>query len=257
MVDFVNDAHRAVDLIIESKKIVAFTGAGVSTESGIPDFRGPEGLWKKIDPRLVTIQYFKMFPEVFWYFIVEKFENILKSQPNKAHYALAELEKVGKLSSIITQNVDGLHFKAGSKNVIELHGNMREAVCMNCGAIVPMEEALRMAKKSYYIPRCEDCGGILKANVVLFNEPLPEEALKRALHESRTCDLMLVIGTSLQVYPAAYMPAIAKQKGAKLVIVNMEPTPLDDSANVVIHAKAGEVLPVIVNSVKERLKEGR
>ncbi|MEM4818444.1 MAG: NAD-dependent protein deacetylase [Candidatus Nezhaarchaeales archaeon] len=243
------------EMIIESKKTVAFTGAGISTESGIPDFRGPEGLWKQIDPRLVTIQHFRMFPEAFWHFIIERFEIIMKAQPNKAHYALAELEKIGKLSSIITQNVDGLHFKAGSKNVIELHGNMREAICMNCRATVPMEEALKMAKRNHYLPLCKSCGGILKASVVLFNEPLPEEAIKRAIHESRTCDLMLVVGTSLQVYPAAYMPAIAKQRGAKLAIINMEPTPLDDGADVVIHAKAGEVLPVIVRIVKEKLKE--
>lgn len=251
--NFANDARYVAKMIIESKKTVALTGAGISTESGIPDFRGPEGLWKQIDPRLVTIQSFRMFPEVFWYFMVEKFESIMKAQPNKAHYALAELEKIGKLSSIITQNVDSLHFKAGSKNVIELHGSMREAVCMNCGTIIPMEEALKMAKKSYYLPMCEGCGGILKANVILFNESLPEEKLKRALYESRTCDLMLVVGTSLQVYPAAYMPTIAKQRGAKLAIVNMEPTPLDDSADAVIHAKAGEVLPVIVEIVKESL----
>jgi len=250
---FESSVRYVAEMIIESKKTVALTGAGISTESGIPDFRGPEGLWKKIDPRLVTIQSFRMFPEVFWYFIAERFESLMKAQPNKAHYALAELEKIGKLSSIITQNVDGLHFKAGSKNVIELHGNMREAICMNCSTIVPMDEALKMAKRNYYLPMCKSCGGILKANVILFNEPLPKEAIEKALCESRTCDLMLVIGTSLQVYPAAYMPAIAKQRGAKLAIINMEPTPLDDSADVVIHAKAGEVLPVIVGIIKEKL----
>jgi NAD-dependent deacetylase len=159
---------------------------------------------------------------------------------------------MGKLSSIITQNVDGLHFKAGSRNVIELHGNMREAVCLSCGNVISMEEAMGMAKSGHLPPRC-GCGGVLKPNVVLFNEPLPEEAYKRALLESRTCDLMLAVGTSLQVYPAAYLPVVAKQRGARLAIINMEPTPLDDVADAVIQAKAGEALPAIVDIVRKGL----
>jgi len=250
--NFAREVKIVADMILESKKVVALTGAGISTESGIPDFRGPQGLWKQIDPRTSTIQFFRQFPDAFWQFIVTRLENIMRAEPNRAHYALAELERLGKLSCVITQNVDGLHSKAGSKSVVELHGNMREAVCLSCRRVVSMEEAMSMAKRGHLPPRC-DCGGILKPNVVLFNEPLPEDAYKRALLESMRCDLMLVVGTSLQVYPAAYLPALAKQRGAKLVIINMEPTPFDEAADVVIHTKAGEALPAIVDIVKEGL----
>ena len=246
------EVKLVADMILESKKVVALTGAGISTESGIPDFRGPQGLWKQIDPRTSTIQFFRQFPDAFWQFVVARLESITRAEPNRAHYALAELERLGKLSCVITQNVDGLHFKAGSKNVVELHGNMREAVCLSCRRVVSMEEAMSMAKRGHLPPRC-DCGGVLKPNVVLFNEPLPKDAYRRALVESMRCDLMLVVGTSLQVYPAAYLPAVAKQRGAKLVIINMEPTPFDEAADVVIQAKAGEALPAIVEIVKEGL----
>jgi NAD-dependent deacetylase len=249
------EVERIAEMILESKKAVALTGAGISTESGIPDFRGPQGLWKQVDPRTSTIQFFRQFPDVFWQFMVDRLGSIVRAEPNRAHYALAELERMGKLSSVITQNVDGLHIKAGSRNVIELHGNVREAVCLSCGKVVPMEEAMGKVKRGYLPPRCE-CGGVLKPNVVLFNEPLPEEAYRRALLESGTCDLMLVVGTSLQVYPAAYLPVVAKQRGARLVIINMEPTPLDDVADVAIHAKAGEALPAIVNALKKSLGQG-
>jgi NAD-dependent deacetylase len=250
--NFAREVERVAEMILESKKAVALTGAGISTESGIPDFRGPQGLWKQIDPSTGTIQFFRQFPDVFWQFIVDRLESMVRAKPNRAHYALAELEVMGKLSSIITQNVDGLHFKAGSRNVIELHGNMREAVCLSCGNVISMEEAMDMAKSGHLPPRC-GCGGVLKPNVVLFNEPLPEEAYKRALLESRTCDLMLAVGTSLQVYPAAYLPVVAKQRGARLAIINMEPTPLDDVADAVIQAKAGEALPAIVDIVRKGL----
>jgi NAD-dependent deacetylase len=250
--NFAREVERVAEMILGSKKAVALTGAGISTESGIPDFRGPQGLWKQIDPSTGTIQFFRQFPDVFWQFIVDRLESMVRAKPNRAHYALAELEVMGKLSSIITQNVDGLHFKAGSRNVIELHGNMREAVCLSCGNVISMEEAMGMAKSGHLPPRC-GCGGVLKPNVVLFNEPLPEEAYKRALLESRTCDLMLAVGTSLQVYPAAYLPVVAKQRGARLAIINMEPTPLDDVADAVIQAKAGEALPAIVDIVRKGL----
>ena len=249
------EVERIAEMILESKKVVALTGAGISTESGIPDFRGPQGLWKQVDPRTSTVQFFRQFPDIFWQFMVDRLGSMVRAEPNRAHYALVELERMGKLSSVITQNVDGLHIKAGSRNVIELHGSVREAVCLSCGKVVPMEEAMGKVKRGYLPPRCE-CGGVLKPNVVLFNEPLPEEAYRRALLESGTCDLMLVVGTSLQVYPAAYLPVVAKQRGARLVIINMEPTPLDDVADVAIHAKAGEALPAIVNALKKSLGQG-
>jgi len=251
----VREVEQVAGMILGSKKAVALTGAGISTESGIPDFRGPQGLWKQIDPSTGTIQFFRQYPDIFWQFIVNRLESFVRAEPNRAHYALAELERMGKLSSVITQNVDGLHFKAGSRNVVELHGNMREAVCLSCSRIVSMEEAMGMAKRGHLPPRCE-CGGVLKPNVVLFNEPLPEEAYRRALWESGACDLMLIVGTSLQVYPAAYLPVIAKRRGAKLAIVNMEPTPLDEVADAVVYAKAGEALPAIVDIVRKGLSQG-
>ena len=251
---FASEVQRLAKMVASSNKVVALTGAGISTESGIPDFRGPNGLWKRIDPSLATIQAFKLFPEVFWHFMVGIADLILKAKPNRAHYALVELERMGKLSSVITQNVDGLHLKAGSRNVIELHGNVREAVCLSCGKVVPLEEALKMAKRSCFRPLCKKCGGPIKLNVVLFNEPLPQKALERAIWESRTCDLMLVVGSSLQVYPAASLPEYAKLRGAKVAIINEEPTPFDDNADVVIRARAGEVLPILVGLVKETLR---
>jgi len=254
-VNLVREVKRVADMILESKKAVALTGAGISTESGIPDFRGPQGLWKQIDPSTGTIQFFRQYPDVFWQFIVNRLESFVRAEPNKAHYALAELERMGRLSSVITQNVDGLHQKAGSKNVIELHGNMREAACLSCGYVIPLKEALKMAKRSYFSPLCKKCGGLIKPNVVLFNEPLPREALEKAIWESRTCDLMLVAGTSLQVYPAASLPEYAKLRGAKVAIINEEPTPFDENADVVIRAKVGEALPAIVDLVKETLRQ--
>jgi len=247
------EVEQVAKMILESRKVVALTGAGISTESGIPDFRGPQGLWKQVDPKTSTIQFFKQFPEKFWQFMVERLEAIMRAEPNRAHYALAELERIGKLSSVITQNVDGLHFKAGSKNVIELHGNVREAVCLSCGDVISLKKALKMAKRSYFRPFCKRCGGPIKPNVVLINEPLPQGVLEKAVWESRTCDLMLVVGTSLQVCPAAYLPEYAKLRGAKVAVINEEPTPFDDNADVVIHAKAGDVLPVIAGLVKEAL----
>jgi NAD-dependent deacetylase len=248
------EVERIAEMILESKKVVALTGAGISTESGIPDFRGPQGLWKQVDPRTSTVQFFRQFPDIFWQFMVDRLGSMVRAEPNRAHYALVELERMGKLSSVITQNVDGLHLKAGSRNVIELHGNVREAVCLSCGKVVPLEEALKMAKRSCFRPLCKKCGGPIKLNVVLFNEPLPQKALERAIWESRTCDLMLVVGSSLQVYPAASLPEYAKLRGAKVAIINEEPTPFDDNADVVIRARAGEVLPILVGLVKETLR---
>jgi len=249
----ISEAQRLAKIILTSKKVVALTGAGISTESGIPDFRGPSGLWKQVNPSLATIQSYRLFPEAFWYFMIKTANLILKAKPNRAHYALTELERLGKLSCVITQNVDGLHLKAGSKNVVELHGNMREAVCLSCGTVIPLKEALKKAKRGCLRPYCKKCGGPIKLNVVLFNEPLPQEALERAIWESRSCDLMLVVGSSLQVYPAASLPEYAKLRGAKVVIINEEPTPFDDNADVVIRAKAGEALPAVVDLVKRTL----
>ncbi|RLF19805.1 MAG: NAD-dependent protein deacylase [Thermoprotei archaeon] len=244
------------ELIVKSRKAVALTGAGISTESGIPDFRGPQGLWKRVDPKIGTIEFFMEHPDEFWRFQLDRLKEMMKAKPNRAHYALAELEKMGKLSAVITQNVDGLHLKAGSKNVIEIHGNLRTAVCIRCKRVIPIEEALRLIESGVFPPKCEKCGSLLKTGSILFNEPIPEEALTRSYIEAETCDFMMAIGTSLQVYPAAYLPVLAKRRGAKLAIINMEPTPLDDIADVVVHGKVGDVLESVLKLVKNMV-EGR
>ena len=169
--------EAAADIIAKARKVVALTGAGISTESGIPDFRGPQGLWKRFDPKIGTIEFFREHPDEFWHFQLDRLKEMMKAQPNKGHYALAELEKLGKLSAVITQNVDGLHFKAGSKNVIEIHGNLRTAKCIECGKIISIEEALKIIEQGVFPPKCQSCGGLLKTGSVLFNEPIPEEAL--------------------------------------------------------------------------------
>ncbi len=244
------EVEEAARLLASARYAIVFTGAGVSTESGIPDFRGPQGLWKRVDPELFTIDYFYENPGHVWRLFLELFLNKMDAKPNPAHYAIAELERMGVVKAVITQNVDGLHQAAGSRNVIELHGNLRYAVCMSCGRRIPLSEAVRKAREGEIPPRCPHCGGVLKPDVVFFGEPLPREELERAFSEAEKADVVLVVGSSLVVYPAAYIPELALQKGAKLIIVNMEPTRLDHLAHVVIRGKAGEVLPLIVERVK-------
>lgn len=248
---YIEDLIRKVaDILTESKYVVVFTGAGVSTESGIPDFRGPQGLWKRVDPEKFTINYFISNPDEVWELFIKNLMIGTNIRPNPAHKAIAELENLGIVKAVITQNIDGLHQKAGSKNVIELHGSLREAICMECGNRVGLEDAIRIFKKTGNAPRCPRCGGLLKPDVVFFGEPLPQGALKAAFDEARKADVILVIGSSLIVTPAAYVPMIAKESGAKLVIINLEETSMDHLADIVINSRAGEILPKIVKMVK-------
>ena len=248
---------RVAEMIAEAKHIVVFTGAGVSTESGIPDFRSPGGLWTKFDPEDFTIDKFLSNPETRhkqWRFLLSG--DLLKdASPNAAHEAIAELEALGRLDCVITQNIDYLHQKAGNDpgRVYELHGNMKWIRCLDCGNRSPLEEILKESGASEEMPVCGRCGGILKPDVIFFGEALPEEALREATWHANHCDLLIVIGSSLVVYPAAYMPLYAKQSGAKLVIVNLTPTPSDRIADVVIRASAGEVMGRIITEVKQRL----
>ncbi|MDI9619420.1 MAG: NAD-dependent deacylase [Candidatus Nezhaarchaeota archaeon] len=244
---------RVVEMIVASRRAIALTGAGVSTESGIPDFRGPKGLWKRFDPSIGTIDFFREHPDEFWRFQLERAKEMLRAQPNSAHHALAELEALGKIKAVITQNVDGLHFRAGSRNVIEIHGSVRVARCTACGRSTPIEDVLIMAERGLFPPKCRDCGHILKSGTVLFNEPIPVEELEKAYREVESCDLMIIVGTSLQVYPAAHLPVMAKQGGAKLVIINMESTPFDNIADVALRAKAGDTLAAVLEGVKRKL----
>ncbi len=245
------------DLIIESKKIVVFTGAGVSTESGIPDFRSPGGIWSKYDPEDFTIQKFLSSPEsrrTHWKMFTES-GLIVEAEPNLAHYAIAELHQLGKLDCVITQNVDNLHQKAGvpEDKVFELHGNIRWVVCLSCHRRFPLPEVLQRIEEGIEVPDCPDCHGILKPDGVMFGEALPQETLMESTRRSQNCDLLIVIGSTLVVYPAASVPMYAKEAGAKLAIVNLTPTPLDHYAAVVINAKAGETMSKVMEKVRDKI----
>ncbi len=235
-------------LIASHNRIVAFTGAGVSAESGIATYRGAGGLWSKYDPeKYASIDYFLKDPTYYWNFFRDERHDIMnEAETNLAHQSLVKLEQQGKLSSVITQNIDGLHYKAGSKKVLELHGNTTRFYCFDCRDPYTMAEA--KAKLSVELPpHCDKCGGVLRPDVVLFGEMLPTDVVMEAEKEVNLCDLLIVIGSSLVVYPAANLPYQAKQNGAKLVIINIDPTPLDQMADLVIHSKAGEVMSQAVD----------
>jgi NAD-dependent deacetylase len=249
-------AEKVAELIIKAKKLVVFTGAGISTESGIPDFRSPGGIWSRFDPDDFTYQKFVADPEARrkqWQMLGEGHLTTL-AEPNPAHYAISELDKMGRLDCVITQNVDNLHQKAGvpADKVFELHGNMQRVVCLGCGKLYPFEQIKLRIDQGEEIPDCEACHGMLKPNAVLFGEQLPYDVLTEASKRSSNCDLFIVVGSTLVVYPAAYMPVYAVQAGAKLVIVNLSSTPMDGDAAVLINAKAGEAMSRIVDKVKEK-----
>jgi NAD-dependent deacetylase len=244
-------------LIYEAQKVVVFTGAGVSTESGIPDFRGPDGLWSKFDSEDFTIDKFLSSPAARrrqWQLLSGELITG-EAEPNAAHYAIAGLYRLGKLDCVITQNVDNLHQAAGvpGERVFELHGNMRRARCLRCGRHYSLEEVKARLSRGEDIPDCETCHGILKPDVVFFGEMLPEDVFQEASARASWCDLLIVVGSSLVVYPAASVPEYAHGAGAKLVIINLSPTPMDDAAVVVIREKAGEVMTAIVERLKQRL----
>ena len=238
----------ASKMLRQARHAVVLTGAGVSTESGIPDFRGPDGIWKRVDPEIATLEFFLSNPSEFWRFHKSIYERIKSARPNQAHYALAQLEREGYIKAVITQNIDGLHQKAGSMRVIELHGTVYTATCLSCGAKYDVEGIVE-GLEDLRTPSCRRCGGVIKPDVVLFNEPLPKRAMEEALGEVSKCDLMIVMGSSLTVYPAAYLPELARARGANLVIINLEPTAKDYLADVVIYGRVGVVLPEIARRV--------
>jgi len=232
------------NLMVDLKPCVALTGAGISAESGIPTFRSKGGLWEKYDPMIyASIETFRDDPSKYWTIRGEFIRNYDSYQPNKAHFALAELEEMGMLRHVITQNIDGLHKKAGSQNVTEIHGSLRETYCLQCG-----KEFIAPDVPAGMPPYCE-CGGVLKPNTVLFGEQLPEGAMETAYQESTSCKLMLVIGTSAVVQPAASLPALARQEGAKIVEVNIERA--FPGADYVIEEKAGAGLSRILEETKK------
>jgi len=238
------------DALKKAKHVVAFTGAGISSESGIPTYRGEDGLWTKYDPNLyANIHYFRQNPAYYWNFFREIRGPMLKSvKPNKAHLALADLEKAGKMNTIITQNIDGLHQEAGSTAVVELHGTSRTITCMDCSLEYSLEEVISFLETECP-PRCGQCQGVLRPAVVFFGESLDPQVLRTAYEEVGQSDFVLAVGSSLVVYPAADIPVRAKQGGATLVIINKDKTPLDHMADYVINDAAGKVLPLIVQSL--------
>ena len=234
-------------IVANAKQLVAFTGAGLSAESGIPTYRGAGGLWTKYDPsKYADINYFMKDPVYYWCFFRDVRYPLLKqAQPNPAHHALVALEKQGKLTTLITQNIDGLHQLAGQSHVIELHGNTKRFRCMTCDKRFSMDEIVHRFKDEFP-PRCS-CKGSLRPDTIFFGEALSSQALHKAIESTQHCDVFLVIGSSLVVTPAAQLPVLAKDQGAKLVIINIDKTPIDDLAQLVIHESASTVLFNVVD----------
>jgi NAD-dependent deacetylase len=248
------EVERLAQLVAKSQKVILFTGAGISTESGIPDFRSPGGVWSRYDPEDFTIQKFLSGPaarKTIWNMSIEG-GLLTEAKPNLAHYAIAELYRLGKLDCVITQNIDNLHQKAGvpEDRVFELHGNMGWVVCLTCRRRFPMPEVLRRIKEGIEVPDCPDCHGILKPDAVFFGEALPQETLQEAIRRAQNCDLFVVIGSTLVIYPAAYIPTYAREAGAKLAIVNLTLTPFDHYAEVVVRGMAGEVMSKVMEKVR-------
>ena len=241
--------NRVAELIKESKYTVVLTGAGVSTGSGIPDFRTPgKGIWEKVDPFKVTsITAFKENPQRFYYFYRPRIEILSRVSPNPAHKAIAQLEEIGYMKCLITQNIDNLHQRAGSKKIIEVHGTLREAVCQRCKKIISSElliEKLNISKEK--VPYCE-CGGVFKPNAVLFGEMLPN--LDSAIYQSMRADLMLTVGSSLQVSPVNMLPQYCLDRGGKLIINNFMSTHLDYLAEVIVKEDVCDFLPAVVKAL--------
>jgi NAD-dependent deacetylase len=244
----------ACRLVASSARIVALTGAGISTESGIPDFRGPNGVWTRNPKaeRLSNIHAYMSDPEIrklSWH--TRLGHPAWHAEPNAGHLALVALERAGMLHALVTQNIDGLHQRAGSSpsTVIEVHGTMRDVMCMSCGWRGPMQPVLDRVRSGEDDPACHRCGGILKSATISFGQPLVPEVIDRAMRASQRADLLLAIGSSLQVYPVAGLVPAAKGSGARLVIVNAEPTPFDDLADVVIREPIGMVMSSICAGV--------
>ena len=242
-------------LIIDSREVVALTGAGMSTESGIADFRSPgTGLWEKVDPyEFSSINSYMANTSKNLGFMLETGRNIFRARPNRGHKALTQLQKLGKLKGVLTQYIDRLHQKAHTKNIVEFHGNAYEAKCLSCGEIYEITTMVNQVMDGKSTPSCEKCSGLLKPNAIFFGESLETEVLQAADEMISDCDLLLVLGSSLVVYPVAFYPQKAISKGAKLAIINIQETDMDPVAEVVIHEKIGEILPRIVAIVKQNI----
>ena len=243
--------EKLINLVKVSQNIVIFTGAGVSAESGIPTYRGQGGYWDKYDPeKYANINYFHKDPSYYWSFFKEVRSPVLqKAKPNIAHKSIATLEALGKIKSVITQNIDGLHKEAGSKNILELHGNTRMFSCLKCDAEYRLDQVNKLLEINLP-PECSKCGSLIRPKVILFGENLNPIVLSRAEADSTLCDLFIAAGSSLVVQPAATLPLIAKNNGAKLAIINIDPTPLDSIADIVINISVSEVFSKIVQGIQ-------
>jgi len=239
--------ERLTELIRARQPCVVLTGAGVSTESGIPDFRSPTGIWAQVDPmEVASIDAFLADPEKVWEFYGRRLDVLAEAQPNDGHRALAELEERGWVQAVVTQNIDRLHERAGSREVVEVHGSIRTASCLDCGEVVPFDEVVRLLP----VPRCPRCGRILKPDVVMFGELLDEATIARAAELAAGAGLLLVVGSSLEVYPVAALPAETLAAGGSLAIVNRDETQYDARASVRIRAGAGETLRALAAALR-------
>ncbi|MCX5871898.1 MAG: NAD-dependent deacylase [Deltaproteobacteria bacterium] len=255
--------EKVVDILLQAKNVVALTGAGISTESGIPDFRSPGGLWSKVDPGEFSIDRFLQNPGRFWRLSLNlktsgEFD-LASAEPNPAHFALAKMESLGVLKCVITQNVDNLHQRAGSVEVVEFHGNLLRAVCMKCKALEPIQNVEdRIASGQEETPRCLMCGGILKPDAIFFGEAIPSRALMTSQIQSQKCDALLVIGTSLQVFPAAQIPIAAKMKTppATVIEINRDPSALHKQVtDVLVIGSASEIMTSLIERLEKELGE--
>jgi NAD-dependent deacetylase len=256
--------QKVADSLAQATNVVALTGAGISTESGIPDFRSPGGLWTRIDPGEFSIDRFLQNPSRFWRLHLQlkasgEFD-LASAKPNPAHYALSRMEQMGILKCIITQNVDNLHQRSGSVEVVEFHGNLLRAACMKCHALEPIKDVeLRLESGQEETPRCKKCGGLLKPDAVFFGEAIPSKALMISHVQSQKCDVLLVIGTSLQVFPAAQIPLSVKLKypPAIVVEVNREPSAMhQEVTDTLLLGSAGEILTRIMDALETRMLAG-
>ncbi len=243
--------QEAADILANSKKVTILTGAGISTPSGIPDFRSPgDGLWEQYNPlEVASLATFRFNQESFFHWLHPLACKILNAHPNPAHIALAELEKTGQDITIITQNVDGLHQKAGSTQVLEVHGNLRTLTCVSCFTRETSDAYMEAYVKDQTIPKCPKCHDLLKPDVVLMGEQLPARIWLKAQETSKQCDLLIVAGSSLEVLPVAGLPMRAIENGAHLIVINHSKTYIDVRADIVFHENVAEILPLIVQEV--------
>ncbi len=240
--------EKVIRKLGQARKVAVLTGAGISAESGVPTFRGDDGLWKKFRPEeLANFDAFMKNPDLVWEWYNYRRKIVEEVRPNPGHFALIELEKLVPELVVITQNVDNLHQRAGSKNVVELHGNILRNRCLECGRVTTDEKL----DFSHGAPRCPHCGGLLRPDVVWFGEMLPEDALRKAYEAAETCDVFFSVGAAAVVYPAASLPEIAFRQGAFVIEINPEPTPVTEFAHVSLRGKSGEILPRIVEELKK------